>query len=81
MVLTRTLAVCSTGFCRIICPSRYVLPNSTQAMMRWILYLSYHLFCKMASGVGRLGLTVLLLVEMVNKDEMARAFYPVQGKN
>ena len=35
----------------------------------------------MASGVGRLGLPVLSLAEMVHKDEMARAFYPVQGKN
>ena len=49
--------------------------------MRLVAFLSYNLFYKRVSGAGRLGVTVLSLADMVNKDEMARAFYPVQGKN
>ena len=37
-------------------------------------------FYNKVSGVGRLGVTVRSLAEMVNKDELARAFHLVQAK-
>ena len=62
-------------------PLRYFLQCSTQAIMCEVIsFLSYHLFYKRANGVGRLGVIVRSLAEMVNKDELARAFHPVQGK-